>query len=78
MPLSHDDIEEIKRIFDERYVTSKECNDTQEKLGKKFHNDDLRIELISHDFCVIKKLMWAIATASIGSLVVAFFQVILK
>ena len=47
-------------------------------VNKKFSNDDKRIEIISHDFAVIKKLMWAVASASIGSLVVAFFELILK
>lgn len=63
---------------DERYVMASECNDRQEKVNKKFANDDKRIEIISHDFAVIKKLMWAVASASIGSLVVAFFELILK
>lgn len=63
---------------DERYVMASECNDRQEKVNKRFANDDKRIEIISHDFGVIKKLMWAVASASIGSLVVAFFELILK
>lgn len=63
---------------DERYVMVQTCNDRQEKVNGKFANDDKRIEIISHDFAVIKKLMWAVASASIGSLVVAFFELILK
>ena len=63
---------------DERYVMASECNDRQEKVNGKFADDDKRIEIISHDFGVIKKLMWAVASASIGSLVVAFFELVLK
>lgn len=78
MALEHDDITELKRVFDDRYVLQSDCNEKQEKVNKKFSNDDKRIELISHDFDVIKKLMWAVATSSIGALVVAVFELILK
>ena len=76
--IDHDDITELKKVFDDRYVLQSDCNDKQERVNKRFSNDDKRIELISHDFAIIKKLMWAVATASIGSLVVAFFELILK
>ena len=76
--ITHDDITELKKEFDDRYVLQSDCNEKQEKVNNKFSNDDKRIEIISHDFDVIKKLMWAVATASIGSLVVAFFELILK
>jgi hypothetical protein len=78
MALGHDDFTEIKRVLDDRYVLQSDCNERQESVSKKFANDDKRIEIISHDFGVIKKLMWAVASASIGSLVVAFFELILK
>lgn len=70
--------EEILEITDERYVHVDDCNEKQSAVSQKFAKDDKRIEIISHDFGVIKKLMWAVATASIGSLVVAFFELILK
>lgn len=78
MALEHDDITELKKVFDDRYVLQSDCNEKQERVNKKFSNDDKRIELISHDFDVIKKLMWAVATSSIGALVVAVFELILK
>lgn len=78
MPLNHEDIQELKKVFDDRYVLQSDCNDKQEIINKKFSNDDKRIEIISHDFGVIKKLMWVVASASIGTLVVAFFELILK
>lgn len=76
--ITHDDITELKKEFDDRYVLQSDCNEKQEKVNNKFSNDDKRIAIMSHDFDVIKKLMWAVATASIGSLVVAFFELILK
>lgn len=78
MPLNHEDIQELKKVFDDRYVLQSDCNDKQEIINTKFSNDDKRIEIISHDFGVIKKLMWTVTSASVGSLVVAFFELILK
>lgn len=78
MAIDKTDILELQDILDDRYVLQSSCNDRQEKINGKFSNDDKRIEIISHDFAVIKKLMWAVASASIGSLVVAFFELILK
>lgn len=78
MPLTHDEIVELKKEFDERYVQISDCNDIQASVNGKFSNDDKRIEIISHDFGTMKKLLWAVASASIGSLVVAFFELILK
>ena len=82
MSITLEDMEAIeKRIFDKadnKYVAIDDCNEKQEKVNNMFAKDNTRIEIISHDFAVVKKLMWAVATASIGSLVVAFFELILK
>ena len=78
MALTHEDMQEIKEILDDRYVQIVDCDNKQTDINKKFANDDKRIEIIAHDFGVIKKLMWTVATASIGSLVVAFFELILR
>jgi archaellum component FlaF (FlaF/FlaG flagellin family) len=82
MGITLEDMEAIeKRIFDKadnKYVHIDDCNEKQERVNNMFAKDNTRIEIISHDFAVVKKLMWAVATASIGSLVVAFFELILK
>lgn len=82
MELTHDEIEHLKREIKNElmplFVTKDDCNDVQSSVTKKLSNDDKRIELISHDFAVIKKLMWAVASSSIGALVIAFFELILK
>ena len=76
--VTREDLEVIKEELDERYVKQRDCEGKQERVNKKLSNDDKRIEIISHDFDIIKKLMWAVASASIGSLVVAVFELILK
>lgn len=76
--ITREDLEVIKEELDERYVKQRDCEGKQEQVNARFSKDDKRIEIISHDFEVIKELMWAVASASIGSLVVAVFELILK
>ena len=82
MEMTHSEIEKLKKEIKEEImllvVSKEDCNDIQGEVDKKLFNDDKRIEIITHDFAVVKKLMWAVASASIGSLVVAFFELILK
>lgn len=82
MSFDHNEIQNLKKEFfneaDNRYVKVEDCDKSRDDVSKKFANDDKRIEIISHDFAVIKKLMWAVASGTIGSLVVAFIELILK
>lgn len=76
--LTHDDIMELKKVFDDRYVLQSDCNDRQEGVSKKLSRDDKRIELLVHDFKVIKWLITTVAASSIGALVVSLFELVLK
>ena len=67
----------IKR-GDERYVMLSNCSERQEAINKKFANDDKRIDRIINRVAIWEKLLWAIASASIGSVVLSFFELILK
>ena len=78
MALDRNDIAELKKEFDDRYVLQSECNDKQESVNKKFSRDDKRIELIVHDFKIIKWLITTVAASSIGALVLSLFELILK
>ena len=82
MPLDHNEIQSLKKeIFeeaDERYVHVGDCSDKQESINKKFANDDKRIDKLIDRLEIWNKLLWAITSASIGALVVAFFDLILK
>lgn len=44
--VTHEDIQELKKVFDDRYVLQADCNDRQEHINSKFANDDKRIDLI--------------------------------
>lgn len=56
-------------FLDGRYVPQTECARIQKESDKKFANDDKRIELLSAKLDTWNKLFWAIASASIGTLV---------
>lgn len=78
MALDHNDIMELKKVFDDRYVLQSDCNDRAEAVNMRFSKDDKRIELLIHDFKVIKWLTTTVAASSIGALVVSLFELILK
>jgi hypothetical protein len=78
LAITHEDVQELKTVFDDRYVLQSDCNEKQENVNKKFANDDKRIDTLIGRMNLWNKLLWAIASASIGSLVVAFFELILK
>ena len=46
MAITHEDIQEIKRVLDDRYVLQSDCNEIQEGVNKKFANDHEQIALI--------------------------------
>lgn len=78
MPIDHEDITELKKVFDDRYVMQADCSERQEGINKKFANDDKRIERLMDKLAVWDKLLWVIASASVGALVAAFLELILK
>lgn len=78
MAVTHEDIQELKTVFDERYVLQRDCTDTQKKVNKKFADDDKRIEKLIDRLNLWDKLLWAIASASIGAVVLSFLELILK
>lgn len=78
MEISYETLKKFETHFDQRYVLQNDCSSVQQKNNNHFSNDDKRIEIIKHDFGVIKRLMWTVATSSIGALVATVFEVISK
>lgn len=46
MALTHEDMQEIKKILDDRYVQIVDCDSKQNDINKKFANDDKRLDRI--------------------------------
>lgn len=72
MTITHDDIQELKRVFDDRYVLQSDCETTQQKINSKFANDDKRIELLIHQQTINNWLTGAIASGIIALLIKVF------
>lgn len=78
MSVTHEDIQELKNVFDDRYVLQSDCNDKQESVNKKLANDDKRIDILLDKFGTVGKLLWVIASSVIGALVLELLGLILK
>lgn len=55
--MTFEEKQELQSFFDERYVRKDDCIERKEAIDKRFSNDDKRIEIISHDFGTLKKLL---------------------
>lgn len=75
-------IDYLDKHFDMRYsgkfVLSDNCDEIQKSTAKKFANDDKRIEKLMDRMNIWNKLLWTIATTSVGALVTSIFQLVLK
>lgn len=82
VPLEHSEIQSLKKEFfaeaDERYVKIESCSEKQDSVNKRFANDDKRIDKLIDRMSLWNKLLWAIASSSIGALVVALLELVLK
>ena len=72
MNITHEDITELKRVFDDRYVLQSDCDTTQQKINNKFANDDKRIELLVRQQTINNWLTGAIASGIIALLIKVF------
>ena len=72
MPINHEDIQELKKVFDDRYVLQSDCDATQQKINNKFANDDKRIELLIRQQTINNWLTGAIASGIIALLIKVF------
>ena len=72
MPINHEDIQEVKKVFDDRYVLQSDCDATQQKINNKFANDDKRIELLVRQQTINNWLTGAIASGIIALLITVF------
>ena len=55
MAVTHEDIQELKKVFDDRYVLQSDCDATQKDISKMLANDDKRIDLILQDQKQLRK-----------------------
>ena len=46
MAITHEDIQELKKVLDDRYVLQSDCDATQQNINNKLANNDKRIDSI--------------------------------
>lgn len=78
MAITHEDIQELKVVFDDRYVLQSDCDNIQASVNKKLANDDTRIRLFEQKMTQWEWLFKLIATGTIGTLVTSTLALILK
>lgn len=76
--MEHDEVMRLQDVFDDRYVLKDDCVERQETVNKKFANDDKRIELLIQKWSTLEKLVWIIATATVGTLITTIVQSFVK
>lgn len=76
--MTETEMENLEKRLDERYVKQSTCNQNHRKIEGKLANDDKRIEIGLAKLGVVEKLMWTIATATIGTLIATVFGIIFK
>ena len=72
MAVSREDIQELKKEFDERYVQISDCDERQKGMDKKFANDDKRIALLIQQQNINNWLTTAIAGGIIALVIKVF------
>lgn len=78
MALDYEALKELQQVLDDRYVLQSNCNEKQEKVNGKFANDDKRIDKLFDRMNLWNKLLWAITSATVGTLVATVMELILK
>ena len=78
MAIDANDMAYIRQVLDAVYVMQSDCDENREEMNKELFNDDKRIDILYHDFAIVKKLAWIIATSVIGILVTSICNLILR
>ena len=68
----HEDIQELQKVFDDRYVLQTDCNETQIEINKQFADDDKRIEIVIHQQKINNWLTTLIASGIVALLIKVF------
>ena len=78
MAIDSNDMAYIRQVLDAIYVMQRDCDENREEMNKELSNEDKRIDILYHDFAIVKKLAWIIATSVIGILITSICNLILR
>ncbi len=66
MAITHEDITELKKVFDDRYVLQSDCDNVQQQMNNKFSNDDKKLALLNLKMSAALWLIGVIASGIIA------------
>ena len=78
MAIDSNDMAYIRQVLDAIYVMQSDCDDKREEINKNLFNEDKRVDILYHDFAIVKKLAWIITTSLIGILITSICNLILR
>lgn len=78
MAITHEDMQEIKKVLDDRYVQIADCDNKQNDVNRRFSNDDTRIKLFEQKMKSWEWMFKLIATGTVGTLITSILSLILK
>ena len=78
MAIDSNDMAYIRQALDDIYVMQRDCDNKRDEINKMLSNEDKRIDILAHDFTIVKKLAWIIATSVIGILITSICNLILR
>lgn len=78
MAITHEDMQEIKKVLDDRYVQIADCDNKQNDVNRRFSNDDTRIKLFEQKMKSWEWMFKLIATGTVGTLITSVLSLILK
>ena len=76
MAFEKEDVILLQQLLDDRYVLQTDCKEVQIDVQQEFAKEKQDIAVTKNDVGGMKKLMWTIAAACIGELVLQFFSVV--
>ena len=73
MAVTHEDITELKKVFDDRYVLQSDCDAVQTEMNKRFSRDDKKLAVLDLKMTACLWLMGIIASGLIALVIRVYF-----
>ena len=72
MAVTHEDITELKKVFDDRYVLQSDCDAVQTEMNKRFSRDDKKLAVLDLKMTASLWLIGIIASGIIALVIRAY------
>lgn len=72
MAITHEDITELKKVFDDRYVLQSDCDAVQTEMNKRFSRDDKKLAVLDLKMTACLWLMGLIASGLVALVIKAY------